>query len=326
MAGNTLFDLAISRIPGISLAEKVQLSCKLDSANDFSLFSKKEIENHLGRLIKNPFPLMETMYKEALQIAETAERRGISWVSYSEKEYPPLMRELTDPPLVIFFRGVLPNPEQMLIGMVGTRKPSAQAIAASYDFAKRLGEAGVPVVSGLALGVDAMCHRGNLDGGAPTIAVLGSGVDMIYPSANRMIAAKILDCGGCIMSEYAPGTRPMKWHFPARNRIISGLSRGLIVVEAPLKSGALITAQFALEQGRDLWVASAGLNEKSGEGTMKLCEEGAPVIQNLETLFEEWGITLDHSENDERSLANRETNSTAESLAAGLARSLHIKI
>ncbi|MDR2900242.1 MAG: DNA-processing protein DprA [Treponema sp.] len=319
MANNKLVDLAISRIPGISLREKILLSEKLDASNDFSVLSNKENEIFLRRGMKSPFPVMDTFYKEAEHIAETAKRRGISWVSYSEKDYPPLLRETIDAPLVIFYRGMLPNPELMLVGMVGTRNPSALAIAEAYDIAKDLGNAGIPVVSGLALGIDAMCHRGNLEGGAPTVAVLGSAVDMIYPVANRMIAAKILDHGGCIMSEYAPGTKPARWQFPARNRIISGLSRGLIVVEAPEKSGALISAQFALEQGRDIWVAPSGLSETYGKGTMKLHEDGAPILHNIKMLFDEWNISVEHHEESDRSFSG-------ESLAAGLARSLNIKI
>jgi DNA processing protein len=338
MVSSKMIDLAISIIPGISLREKVFLSKEFDTRKDFSFLLKKDIENLLRRLIQNPVPAMEIIYKEALHIAETAERRGISWASYSEKEYPPLLRELIDPPLVVFYRGVLPNPEQMLVGMVGTRKPSAEAMAQSYDFSKALGSAGIPVVSGLALGIDAMCHRGNIEGGAPTIAVLGSGPDMIYPSSNRMIAARILDHGGCIMSEYAPGTKPMKWHFPARNRIISGLSRGLIVVEAPLKSGALITAQFALEQGRDIWIASSGLSERSGAGTIELHEDGASILHDIKTLFDEYEISIEYQNKYERSFidekgflseqsfTNNERSFTGVSLASELARSLDIKI
>ncbi len=319
MVSSKLMDLAISRLPGISLREKILLSGKLDFCTDFSVLSKKDLESRLGRNIRNPIPPLETVYGEALEITGMAGRLGISWVSYKEKDYPPLLRELSDPPLVLYYRGNLPDPGQMLVGIVGTRKPSAPAIAQAYDFAKELGTGGIPVVSGLALGIDAMAHRGNIEGGAPTLAVLGSGVNEIYPVSNRMTAARILDAGGCIMSEYAPGTKPAKWHFPARNRIISGLSRGLIVIEAPEKSGALITAQFALEQGRDLWVAGAGLSGITGAGTRALYEEGAPVIYSMETLFHEWGIPVKTDEKNSSSFSGQ-------SLAAGLARSLKIEL
>jgi DNA processing protein len=154
------------------------------------------------------------------------------------------------------------------------------------------------VISGLALGIDAMAHRGSLEGGAPTIAVLGSGVDAIYPVSNRSLARRILENGGVILSEYPPGTSPMKWHFPARNRIISALARGVLIVEAPAKSGALITAQFALEQNRDLWVASSGavagnphgVFSAYGEGTRKLAADGARIIYSASDILDEWNL------------------------------------
>jgi DNA processing protein len=155
-----------------------------------------------------------------------------------------------------------------------------------------LAKGGLPVVSGLALGIDAMAHRGNLEGGAPTVAVLGSGLDMLYPASNRPLARRVLENGGLLLSEYPPGTGPFKWNFPARNRIISALARGVVIVEAPLKSGALITARFAIEQNRDLWVASAGTVSPLGEGTAKLAEEGAPVIKSGCDILEEWGLPL----------------------------------
>ena len=319
METNHILDLMINRLPGISVRDRVSLCKELDSIEELSVLSKKDLCRTLGRNIPRDIPPMEHIYKAALEDSRRASLLGISCVSYRDRDYPPLLRELADPPLVLFYRGPLPDPEQMLVGMVGTRKPSAPAMAQCYDFAKALGEAGIPVVSGLALGIDGMAHRGNLEGGAPTVAVLGSGVDAVYPVSNRMIARRILDNGGCIMSEYAPGTGPAKWHFPARNRIISGLSRGVIVAEAPVKSGALITAQFALEQGRDLWVAGAGIAGVSGEGTRALHLEGAPVINTIQTLFDEWGIR-----------AKKESlpvvSFSGANLAAGLARSLNIEL
>jgi DNA processing protein len=148
----------------------------------------------------------------------------------------------------------------------------------------------MPVVSGLALGIDALAHRGNLDGGAPTVAVLGSGLDWVYPVSNRALARRIVESGGVLLSEYPPDTKPFRWNFPARNRIISGLARGVLIVEAPKRSGALITAQFALDQGRDLLVASAGCSSPLGVGTKKLAEDGALVINRGTEIFEEWGM------------------------------------
>jgi DNA processing protein len=137
-----------------------------------------------------------------------------------------------------------------------------------------------------------MAHRGSLEAaGAPTVAVLGSGADEVYPAVNRVVARRILESGGAILSEYPPGTLPRKWYFPARNRIISALARGVLIVEAPENSGALITARFALEQNRDLWVASAGVvPAPTGAGTARLAEEGAKIIRTAWDILDEWNM------------------------------------
>jgi DNA processing protein len=199
-----------------------------------------------------------------------------------------------------------------MAAVVGTRKPHGAALNAAFDLGRGLGAQGISVVSGLALGIDAMAHRGNLEGGARTYAVLGSGVDEIYPSSNRPLARKILEGGGGILSEYPPGTGPKKWHFPARNRIISAIARGTLIVEAPAASGALITARFALEQGRDLWVSSAGMGS---EGIARLAEDGAKIISSASDILREWGI----EEKEEV-----RGGSTGSALADSLARRLAI--
>jgi DNA processing protein len=173
--------------------------------------------------------------------------------------------------------------------MVGTRRPCPQTSAQAYRIAADLGRQGVSVVSGLALGIDAMAHRGNLDGGAPTFAVMGSGADEIYPRMNRPLAMRILESGGALFSEYPPGTAPRKWNFPARNRIISALARSVLILEAPERSGALITAGCALEQGRDLWIASKGA---SSAGAAKLAEDGAAIIACAADVLREWNVAF----------------------------------
>jgi DNA processing protein len=241
---------------------------------------------------------MEEVRSQAEQDAGAARTRGIGYVSYAEEAYPPLLRESYDPPAVLFYRGALPDPVRPLAAVVGTRKPSGFAAAQAYTFGRALAWGGVPVVSGLALGIDALAHRGNLEGGAPTAAVLGSGLDWVYPASNRGLARRILENGGALLSEYPPGTPARKWHFPARNRIIAGLARGTLLVEAPAASGALITARFALDQGRDLWVASAGVNSPRGEGCRNLAQEGAPVITRGEDILNEWGIAVKRETGD----------------------------
>jgi DNA processing protein len=286
-----LLDLMICRIPGLKGEERVGLEKQFDNIDVFSILSKRDIENILGRVLNGRSWTMLDIRSKAEKDAAMALKLGIRQVSWREKAYPPLLREIYDPPALLFYRGTLPDPEKPIVAVVGTRKPSSQAAVRAFNLGRELGEAGISVVSGLAFGIDAMAHRGNIEGRAATIAVLGSGPDQAYPSSNRDLARRILETGGLILSEYPPGTGVKKWHFPARNRIISGLARGTVIVEAPEKSGALITARFALEHGRDLWVDKAGVSAPRGAGTARLVEEGAGIISSAEDIIAEWNMS-----------------------------------
>ncbi|MDR2482105.1 MAG: DNA-processing protein DprA [Treponema sp.] len=287
-----LLDLIIARIPGLRAAERVRLCALFNRESDITPLSKPDIEAHIQRRLDRYAWIMEEVRSQAEQDAGASRARGISYVSYTEAAYPPLLREIYDPPAVLFYRGSLPGGDQRMAAVVGTRKPSGLAASCAYSAGRTLARGGIPVVSGLALGIDALAHRGSVEGGAPTVAVLGSGLDWVYPASNRGLARRILENGGVLVSEYPPGTPARKWHFPARNRIISGLARGTLLVEAPAESGALITARFALEQGRDLWVSAAGVNSPLGEGCRNLAREGAPVISGGEDILAEWGIAV----------------------------------
>jgi DNA processing protein len=293
MAERGLLDLIISCLPGLSHREKITLCEALDDESDLLQKSMSDIEALIGRRLKAWDA--DSSRRTAERTAEKARVRGISMVSWLSPLYPPLLREIYDPPVLLFFKGKLPDPENPLVAVVGTRKPSPAARAQAFDIAKGLGRGGISVVSGLAFGIDAMAHKGNMEGGAPTVAVLGSGVDEVYPSSNRNLALRVLETGGVLLSEYPPGTGPRKWTFPARNRIISGISRGVLIVEAPKKSGALITAKFALGQDRELWVASCGVSDiekrfafYDKRGTSKLAEDGAGVIRNASDILAAW--------------------------------------
>ena len=293
MVTRGLLDLMIARLPVLSYAEKTTLCETFEEETDLINSSKTDIEAIVKRnLVK--FWDAEKIRRMAEHDEKAAGMRGISWVTWNSPSYPPLLREIYDPPVLLFYRGRLPDPQSPLVAMVGTRKPSPQAAAQAFDIGKGLASGGIPVVSGLAIGIDAMSHRGNIEGGAPTVAVLGSAVDEVYPSANRALARRVLETGGILLSEYPPGTGPRKWTFPARNRIISGMSRGVLIVEAPQKSGALITAGFALEHNRELWVASSGVSQAGKfidrRGTMKLAEDGAGVINNASDILGAWNI------------------------------------
>jgi DNA processing protein len=295
MNNRGLLDLIISLLPGIKPAEKIKLIQCFNNEEELYLNTVRNIEEFLNRKINNFWEINE-IRDRADRIDTICKMRSINWVSWNSAGYPPLLREIYDPPSVLFYKGELPDPEKSLLGMVGTRKPSPDAAAQAYKLAFGVGKAGISVVSGLAIGIDAMSHRGNLVGCAPGYAVLGSGIDEVYPSSNRPLAKRILDSGGALISEYHPGVRPAKWTFPARNRIISALSRSILLVEAPGKSGALITAAFALEHGRDLWVASSGCQPSNTiydrEGTIKLVQDGAEIIHCPQDIFEKWNMII----------------------------------
>ena len=300
MSERGLLDLIIARLPGLSFREKASLCESLEGERDLSLKSRREIEALVGRRLAADWDI-DLVRMLAERDSRASQLRGISWVSLQSPEYPPLLREIYDPPAVLFYRGRLPDAERPLAAIVGTRKPSPAATAQTIDIAGNLARGGISVVSGLALGIDAMAHRGNIEGGAPTYAVLGSGVDEVYPASNRALARRVLETGGALISEYPPGTRPRKWNFPARNRIISGLCRGVLIAEAPEKSGALITARFALEQNRELWVASVGAGGADSpggqltaafdrKGTQRLVEDGAEIVYSASDILGMWNV------------------------------------
>ena len=326
MIETALLDLAICRIPGLKGNERIELVRKFDSCGDFSPLSKGDIENVIGRPLQGRAWKAADFFSLAEKDAALSLKLGIQLVSWRDSAYPPLLREIFDPPVLLFYRGVLPDPEKPLAAVVGTRKPTPAAGARAFNLGLELGEAGIPVVSGLALGIDAMAHRGNLEGKAPTVAVLGSSPDMVYPSSNRDLARRILEARGLILSEYPPHTPPYKGHFPARNRIISALARGTVIVEAPEKSGALITARFALEQGRDLWVDRVGVNSRRGGGTARLAEDGAGVISSARDILAEWKLPDETEQNDPGETHEDTMPRGGSALASALAEELDIKM
>ena len=191
---------------------------------------------------------------------------GIGCTFYRGPGYPAALAEITDPPLVLYHRGRLPEAEAPWVAVVGTRHPTGAARRAACELGGGLARLGAVTVSGLALGVDSAAHRGSVEAGGVTLAVLGNGIDRVYPRSSEALARRILLAGGALLSEYPPGTLPLAHQFPARNRIISGMCRTVVVVEAPERSGALITADFALQEGRELFVHADGLRRGGRAG------------------------------------------------------------
>lgn len=215
---------------------------------------------------------------QAKAILEKCRSQKIHILTWEDAAYPQKLKNIFDPPLVLYYRGVLPDFDgEVTIGVVGTRKASLYGLQAAKSFGGQIAACGGLVVSGMAAGIDAMATQGALNQGKPAVGVLGCGVDRVYPSSNRKLYMDVEE-RGCLISEYPPGAGPDWWHFPKRNRILSGLSCGVLVVEAPEKSGALITARQAMEQGRDVYVVPGNVGVTSSQGSNGLLRDGAMAV------------------------------------------------
>ncbi len=220
---------------------------------------------------------------------ERVERLGISITTLDSPDFPVLLREIPTPPAVLYYKGTLLEEDIRAVAMVGTRHCTPYGRQMAFSIGRDLASAGVTVVSGLALGIDGQAHRGALDGGGRTLAVLGSGVDQIYPPSHRELAERIVE-NGAIMSDYPPGTKPDARNFPPRNRIIAGLSRGIVVVEAPNRSGALITVDFAADYGRDVMCLPGHANSEASAGCHRILRDGARLVTSAREILEDLGM------------------------------------
>ncbi len=221
------------------------------------------------------------------QLAKT-KQHNVDLLTFWDTAFPKLLKQVNDPPLILFYRGNINCLENPAIGIVGTRIPSTYGKLMADKFARELAGQSVVVVSGLARGIDTIAHRATVRSSGQTVAVLGSGLDQIYPDENKKLAVEIIE-NGIVLSEFPMGAKPDAPHFPRRNRIISGLSYGILVVEAGKKSGALITADFALEQNRDVFVVPGNINNPGSYGPNTLAQQGAKIILSVDDILEEIG-------------------------------------
>lgn len=220
-------------------------------------------------------------------LEKEARRCGAEVVTLDDPRYPEMLRGIPDPPLVLYVRGRMP--EGPAVAVVGTRNPSSDGEYVAHRMGADLAAGGVCVVSGLARGVDAAAHRGAVEAGGPTVAVLGCGVDVRYPAGHEALADQVAACGA-LVSEYPPGTPPARHHFPERNRVISGLARAVVVVEATLRSGALITADLALEQGREVFAVPGSVLNPRSAGPHRLLREGAGWAESASDVLQALGL------------------------------------
>lgn len=217
-----------------------------------------------------------------------ADQPGNHVITLADPEYPQALLEIADPPLVLYANGRIELLNKPALAIVGSRNATAGGNANAHRFAEALSRAGLCVVSGLALGIDAAAHEGALLGEASTIAVIGTGADIVYPARNRALAHRVA-AQGCLLSEYPLGMPAVAANFPRRNRLISGLARGVLVVEAASQSGSLITAKMALEQGRDVFAIPGSIHSPLSKGCHQLIRQGAKLVESAQDILEEGG-------------------------------------
>ena len=300
--------IALSLVNGLGsglirrLIHKFEKPAHIFSADLNSLTSIKGITESLATKILNqeftcsPDMVMEKVIKSKARI-----------ITWNNDEYPALLKEIHHPPAILFAKGI-PVPDDPCIAIIGSRNASDYGLKTAYRLAEDLAYNNICVISGLAIGIDGAAHRGALSGNGLTIGVLGTGIDIIYPASNKKLFEK-MENEGLLLTEFLPESKPEARNFPIRNRIISGLSLGIVVVEATKKSGSLITVDHALEQGRDIFAVPGNISSGTSSGTHKLIKQGAKLVEQVEDILEEYNIKQIKKYNNERlqSLNNTES-------------------
>ncbi|CUH96073.1 hypothetical protein P22_2161 [Propionispora sp. 2/2-37] len=293
---NKLYLAALQMIPGIGTVKLKKLVSFFGSAQQAWQAGRRDLL--LCKCLDEQTCNIFLEQREKINIETLATRwakLSIRLCAIGEADYPELLTHIANPPMVLYYRGVLPDTDQ-IIAVVGARHASAYGKNAAQQLSAGISAEGFWVASGAARGIDTAAHRGALAvETGKTIAVLGCGVDVVYPPENAKLLAEIAE-HGCVLSEYPPATKPIAGFFPARNRIISGISRGVIVVEAAERSGALITADFALEEGRDVFSVPGSIFSASSKGTHRLIKQGAKLVECAADILEEYGGTIKKKE------------------------------
>lgn len=283
----------LSLIPNLGSIKKQRLLQSFETPEKIFLASKQELlkVEGIGEKIANEI-LDNNIRKSVKNHITYMEKNNIQFITIKDKEYPQMLKEIYDYPISLYVKGNTKILNSKSIAIVGCRHATTYGQNCAKYFGYNLANEGICVVSGLAKGIDSYAHIGALgamgtsDSNGKTVAVLGNGLDMIYPQENIELANTIIEKSGAIISEYPLGTKPDKMNFPARNRIVSGMSRGVLVVEAKEKSGTLITVDFALEQGRDVFVVPGNINSVNSVGTNRLIKEGARLVNCYQDLVE----------------------------------------
>ena len=286
--------LWLSHRPGINEHTKVLLLQSFRSPEGVFTAEQKDFDGIPGLTSPGRKALEDKNLEPYRAALELCRKKGLRILTYLDEAYPRRLKNIYDPPLVLYYKGRLPDFDAFpAVGVVGTRHCSAYGASVAGQFGREISSCGGLVVSGLAEGIDAAAMKGALGVGCPTVGVLGTGADVVFPKVNQELYRRVEE-QGCILSEFLPGTGAFKWNFPKRNRIISGLSLAVVIVEAPEKSGALHTARAALDQNRDVYVVPGNVDLPTFAGSNRLLREGAcPVCRGWDVMSEYTSIFPD---------------------------------
>jgi DNA processing protein len=290
-----LYIMWLSRVPGIGNIKAKLLINEFISAKEVFKATRQQLkamtflkENEIMSILANQNKFTLENYKKELI------EKNIKFISIYNEKYPKLLKYIHNPPIGIYVLGLLPEDKLKKVSVIGSRRCSEYGMTTALKISKGLAKNNIVIISGMAKGIDSMAHKGAIDGEGYTIAVLGCGVDICYPAENRVLKERILE-KGCIISELPPGTKPMPAYFPMRNRIISGLSLAVIVVEATKKSGTLITVEQAQEQGREVMAVPGNITSSLSKGTNELIKDGAVPVLDYTDILQELGIEENRS-------------------------------
>ena len=273
--------------PGAFIKVYRRNSCNLDKTINYFL-NYKNLEFKYDACDLN-YDFTRNNWNSSQDVIDFVLRNKIGLLSIGDDDYPDMLRQIHLPPLLLFFKGDRIKEMEFSIAIVGSRKCTAYGKEAAMYISKNLSEMGIIIVSGLAAGIDSFAHRAALEGKGGSIGVLGCGIDLVYPPENRVLYEKIPE-NGSIITEFLPGTPPLKSNFPVRNRIISGLCQGVIVIEAGERSGAIITCEIALKQNREVMAVPGSIFSPSNKGCHRLIKEGAKLVENIDDILDEFSI------------------------------------
>lgn len=305
MVDDILYYIGFSHFLGIGPVRFSLLKKNFGSVKEAYLAKRSDLELILGPKLTEKFVEFRKKFNLEKKFDEIR-KKDIQVLTVDDEEYPEDLKNISDPPICLYVKGLslsqaivskteLKNNifnSKLTFAIVGTRQPTQYGIDVARKFSYELAKAGFVIVSGLAYGIDTIAHQACLEAGGKTIAVLGCGVDVIYPASNKNLYEKIIERGGVIVSEFPPGQTVLKGLFISRNRIISALSKGVMVVEGKSDSGSLITARYAAEQGKDVFAPPSPINSKMSEAPNNLIKQGAKLVTSVEDIFQEFNIKI----------------------------------